>query len=276
MAKTLLASVLVKPTIPVPLYLRNFEIEVDFAPSYDAENDHEVLQDAIQELQDALRQGFFAWSFLPSRQSAKLSLEWLGTKGFVLRGEAAGVHHNVLVAALRLIVCVHHTPAAAHENAKAALGDAADALSPRSIFSEIVTGIRISALEGTDGRVSARNDFEAYLADTDISLPKSGLFSDVTAPCEEDRIVVAADTISQEVLDDVEDVFLRVCDSSCFRSLSMIDELGGDAELFLRSGKSGGRELVIDDYADEYYGLIELLNCLSLGRVATLSVSSGE
>ena len=276
MAKTPLASVLAKPIVPVPLYLRKFAVEVDYAPSYDAADNHEAMEDAIQEFQDALRRGFFAWAFLPSRQAAKLSLDWSGTKGFVLRGEAEGLHHNVLVAALRLVVNLHHTPAEAHQSAKAALGGDADALSPRSIFSEIVAGIRIPVLEGTDGRVSARDSFGAYIADAEIAVPKSDLFADVTAPCEEDRLVVAADAISQAALDDVEDVFLRISDSGCFRSLSMIDELGGDAELFLRSVKGGHSELVIDDYGDEYSGLVELLNCLSSAGVTTLSVSNDE
>ncbi|WP_054312365.1 hypothetical protein [Mesorhizobium sp. 1M-11] len=279
MTEPSLVSIAVETTVPVPLYLRKFEIAVDYSPSH-GEADREPLEDAVRELQGALRLGFFSWSFLSSRQSARLSIGWRNEQGFVLPGEAEGLHHNVLVAALRLIVNLHHTPQAAYEEARAALGEDADALPARSIFSEIVAGIRIVALEGVDERLSDRTNFEDYSADAEISVPESRLFSDTAELCEHERVVAAIDetagAFSRSHLDRLEDLFLRACDGGCFRNTTRIDELGGNAEIFLRRGKAGSDEVIIDDYEDEYYGLVEFLNCLSDGRVASVSLSDGE
>lgn len=275
MAENPLTAVLTGPDAPIPLYLRSFEIEVDYLPSFDLEERQEVLDDAVRELQDAMHLGFFAWSFFEKRRSASLSIDWSKHDRFVLRGEAEGIHHNILVAALRLIVTLNHSALATYEDTKAMLGDDAAALPPRSVFSDTIRAVRVSSLDAVDDRVSSRRDFDDFIADAEIKTAHSDLLGDLTAYCEEDRIVVSAHDFPPADFDEAEDVFLRVCDSGCFRGLDLIDKSGydGDAEIFSRPDPESGTKLIVDGYTSQYYGLVELLNSLSSGRVNTLSVS---
>ncbi|MCR4266331.1 hypothetical protein [Nitratireductor sp. ZSWI3] len=276
MAADQLASILTGPAGPIPLYLHRFAIEVGYSSSYSGEN-RESIEDGVRDLESALRAGFFAWSHFPQRNTASLSLDWSPANGFVLTAKASGLHHNVLVAAVRMIANLHHTPLAAHESAKATLGDDADALPARLVFSEVVTSIRIASLKGVDSRLSTRQDFDVYLADDEIVIPQGDLPADVTTCCEGERLTVASNASAPAFpdadLDALEDAFLRLCDSGCFRSVSKIDEFGGDAELFARSADDDRTEIVVDDYRDEYYGIVELANCLSGGRAAGLTIS---
>lgn len=278
MAENPLVSVLTASDAPIPLYLRRFEIEVDYLPAFDVEERQEVLDDAVRELQDAMRLGFFAWSFFEKRASASLSIDWSKPGRFVLCGKAEGIHHNVLVAALRLIVTLNHTMLAAYEDTKAMLGDDADTLPPRSVFSDTIAAVRVSVLQGADDRISSRCDFADFLADAEIQVPNSDLFGDITALCEEDRLVVSGQDFPPSDFDEAEDIFLRICDSGCFRGLDLIDKSGydGDAEIFSRPDPDAGAALIVDGYTPQYYGLVELLNSLSSGRVGTLSVSSED
>ncbi|MEO9338557.1 hypothetical protein ABFT80_14030 [Mesorhizobium sp. SB112] len=278
MAENPLVSVLTGPDAPTPLYLRRFEIEVDYLPAFDVEERREVLDDAVGELQDGLRLGFFAWSFFEKRTSTSLSIDWSKPGRFVLRGKAEGIHHNVLVAVLRLIVTLNHTMLAAYEDTKAMLGDDADALPPRSVFSDTIAAVRVSVLQGADDRISARRDFTDFLTDAEIQVPNSDLLEDVMALCEEDHLVVSGQDFPPADFDEAENVFLRICDSGCFRGLDLIDKPGydGDAEIFSRPDRDTGAELIVDGYTPQYYGLVELLNSLSSGRVGTLSLSSED
>ena len=273
MEKSPIASLLGDMPKPLPLYLSRFTVEVAFASSYLGQEDRRVIDDAFGELDALLKAGFFAWAYMDERARAGVSVEWR-SEGFSVCGQGTGLHHNVLVSALRMVVSLHHTPRKAREELIAALGDDAEALPPRSVWSDLIRHIRLRELEGADQRTANRTDFDPFVPDDQIVLPL-GSISDVSTDCNGVRLVARAQdglAIPDKAhLASIEDDFLGVCNSGGFRDLSRLGEMPEEAAIFLRSGDRGS-ELVIDGYLDQYYGLVEFLNAMTKGRNAALVV----
>ena len=273
MAQNPLTPILTTPP-SIPLYLRRFAVAVEYLAEQPVEN-QDALEDAISDFQNGLQLGFFAWAHFPQRHAAELTIEWTDT-GFVLHGETDGMHHNGLVALLRLIVNLHHTPAEARASIVAALGDDAGALPPPSVFSETVKSVRFEAIEGADISVSGRSDFNHFIADDEIAAVDAPAFANPGETWDGDRIVLAAKrAFDQDDFDEVEDTFLRLFDMGCFVGLDTIDEMAGDPEFFLRQ-REDETQLIIDDYDGEVYGLIEFLNVLSDGATSVFSAGVEE
>lgn len=268
MATNPLAPVLSAPS-SVPLYLSRFEIAVEFVSAL-PEEDQEILEDTISDFEEALQLGFFAWSFFNKRDVARLTVEWTEA-GFVLHAAAAGLHHNVLVALLRLIVNVHHTPSEGRDAMIAALGEDAVALREPMVFSQVIKSVRIGQVEGADTRLAARTDFFNFAADDEIGTVTGATFQDPLESWDGDRITLSADLVDDnDRFDHIEDSFLRLYDIGCFVSLDTIDELAGDPEMFL-SSNGGTNQIVIDDYEGDLYGLLELLNVVCNGQLSRVS-----
>jgi hypothetical protein len=277
MGNALLDIATMAPGGHVPLYLDRFRIDVVYFDSFsggDGFKDHrKVMQGAFRrEMEAAWKLGFFAWSFFDRRDEAKLGFDW-STQGKVsLIASAAGLHHNVLVAMIRMIVALHHTPLAAYQEARVTLGEFADQLPPRTLFQNIVQSVQIMEMHGADSRVAQRDNLLDFVRDDEIHLPQAaGAVANATQENDDDRMVVSPATsgfaFPAGKFSKTEDVFLRLCDNSCFRDVSALDLEGSirDAEMFMRKAE-GGPELVIDDYLHQNYGLLELLNCLSMHR----------
>ncbi len=287
MSGTMLGATLVAPAGAVPLYVRRFQIDVDYAEAFAASDgfaDHRrTVDDAVKEMQGALRLGFFAWSFFAERASASMTADWSRAGGLTLKGKADGLHHNVLTASLRLIIGLHHTPLAAFEELRRLIGPGpdADALPPRTIFSEIVRGIRFSIVEGTDERTTTRTDFTDYVKDDEIRLPRSAIpLSDLTEICDGERLVVTGqglDPFPSAAFGKIENRFLELANTGCFRGPARVDDgVSDEAQIFARNKKTPQAEVVIDDYEEEAYGLVEFLNCVSDGRVDALSIADSQ
>ncbi|MEO3998744.1 hypothetical protein [Mesorhizobium sp. CAU 1732] len=281
MDNALLDIATIAPDGRVPLYLDRFRIDVVYFDSFsggDGFKDHrKVMQGAFRrEMEAAWKLGFFAWSFFDRRDEAKLDFDWSRQGKVSLIVGAAGLHHNVLVAMIRMIFALHHTPLAAYQEARVTLGEFADQLPPRTLFQEIVQSVQVMDMHGADERMAQRDDLLDFVRDDEIQLPlAAGAVANVTQENDGNRMVVAPATsgfaFPAGKFSKTEDIFLRLCDNTCFRDVSALDQEGSirDAEMFMRQASSGA-ELVIDDYLHQNYGLLELLNCLSGGNIDKL------
>ncbi|TDK29593.1 hypothetical protein E2F50_22395 [Rhizobium deserti] len=268
MDNTPLARLMTDAPQLVPLYLARFRVEVDFKPAYADMEDRSVVEEAFEELTDLLKAGFFAWRYMEARAQAHVAVEWR-EGGFAVFGGGAGLHHNLLVVVLRMIVALHHTPLAAREELVAVLGDDADALPPPLHWSDAVAVIRLADFEGVGDESVVREQFDDFIIDAETVVP-FGLDAD----CYGDRLVVrsgSSTAFGKRGFSKLEDRFLRVCATGGFQALALLDEGVHDAELFLRAGDAG-LELVVDDYRGDVYGLVELANALTRGGNAKLTV----
>lgn len=268
MEKTPLTTLLTDFPRQLPLYLTRFAAEAVFTTAYSGREDRAVVTNAFKELNSLVRAGFFAWRHMDARSQATISVAWRND-GFTVNGTGFGLHHNLLVVVLRMIVSLHHTPRAARQALIAALGDDADALPPASLWSEELGAIRLTAMEGADARVAPRADFDSFILDEEIVLPQG--FAETG---EGERLIVRAQEASP-ILDKqgfkrIEGKFLGVCNTGGFRCLTRLDECPEEGDFFLRSGDQGP-ELIIDDYRDDRYGLVEFLNAMTKGRNAALT-----
>lgn len=267
-----LAALLTEWPRPLPVYLARVAVEVDFAPAYSGREDRETIADAFAELDALLKAGFFAWRHIEARRDAAIAIAWRDV-GFTIHATAAGLHHNLLVVLLRMIVSLHHTPADSRAELVAALGDDADALPPPTRWADALRAIRLIGIEPVGAGTADHEDPDAFVIDAEIRLPAG---FDPDAPRNsDDRLVIrlpdAAALPGKRAWKAVENGFLGVCNTGGFRSLTRLDQPPEEAELFTRQG-ARGTELVIDDYADDRYGLVELLNAISTGRVAEMAV----
>lgn len=273
------ASVLANPPERRPLYLRKAHIEVTYGTAFAArgnDRDHrQTVDDAVKEIQAALRLGFFAWACFGEARTATLKTDWSRQDrlGLVLSG--GGLHHNVLVALLRTVLGLHHTPLAARQELERILGDDAASLSPRTIFGETVERIEIASMSGIDGREAGKVDWRSYVVDGEIIHPEgAALLEDA-----DERIVIRGPDLPDfppRTIGRIENRFLQICGTGLFRGGDRMDDsVNGEAEIFTRSLKTPETELVIDDYEEEPYGLLEFLNVASGGRTGALVVAKG-
>ncbi|ATY31176.1 hypothetical protein [Sphingomonas psychrotolerans] len=270
MEESPLAKLLTEVPPQLPLYLTRFAVEAVFTSAYAGQEDREVVRDAFKELNALVKAGFFAWCHMDVRSRATISVTWRDD-GFTVNGAGAGLHHNVLVVVLRMILSLHHTPQEARQELIAALGDDAHALPPATVWSEALGALRLTALEGADARAADRADFDSFVLDEEIKLPLG--FSETG---EGERLIICAQGASpildKQGLKAVEGKFLGVCNTGGFRSLARLNECPEEAEFFIRSGDQGP-ELIVDDYRDDRYGLVEFLNAMTKGRNAALVAS---
>ena len=185
-------------------------------------------------------------------------------------GREEGLHHNLLVVVLRMIVSLHHRPQDARQELVAALGDDVDALPPASLWSEALGAIRLTALQGIDTRVWLTARILTASCSTRRSYCPSACGKRRERAPNPARAGRIADP-QQAGLKTVEGKFLGVCDTGGFRSLARLDECSEESEFFLRPG-GRGTELIIDNYRDDRYGFDEFLNAMTKGRNLALTV----
>lgn len=263
---------------PPPLYLRRARLDVTYSAAFASDESHRdhrrTVDDAARELQAALRLGFFAWACFPARAAATLKTDWKtpGRLGLVLTAD--GLHHNVLTALLRFVLGLHHTPREARAELLRILGDDAASLSPPTVFTETVERIEISGIDGLDDRRAEDRDWTAYARDGEITLP-AGVENLAEA---DERIVVRAPALTDfpsAALGRIENRFLQICGTGLFRAPRDMDAYVADEpSIFARDKRTSHAAIVIDEYPEEEYGLLELLNVVSDGRIASLTVAT--
>ena len=263
---------------PPPLYLRRARLDVTYSAAFARDEsypDHRrTVDDAARELQVALRLGFFAWACFPARAAATLKTDWKspGRLGLVLTSD--GTHHNVLTALLRFVLGLHHTPREGRAELLRILGDDAASLSPPTVFTEAVERIDISGLEGLDERRAATRDWTVYAQDGEIAAPAGA----ENLSQADERIVVHAPGLSgfpSAALGRIENRFLQISGTGLFHGPERMDEyFTAEPSIFVRDKKTSHAAIVIDEYPEEEYGLLELLNVLSDGRIASLVVAT--
>ncbi|TCR02210.1 hypothetical protein [Neorhizobium sp. JUb45] len=277
-------SSLVKETLKqslsnFPLYLRSFHLDVIYndgmAPD---EERREVLEEAFSELEDALRLGFFCWERFSTRETAEVHVGWSDEGNMSVAVSSEGVHHNALVAAIRIVARLHHTSREGYEAMRTLLGEDADALSQPTSFRENVASLEISNVKAAEQGEAAATDVLNFTGEG-ISFPAfAALRDEVNENYTGDRLIVtssAGQDFPAGDLDEVEDCFLSLFGSGVFTSISNLDSdiPDNEAEIFTRQ-HNGQVELLFGDYGDQKYGMLEFLNVVAGGRIANLNVRS--
>jgi hypothetical protein len=280
MAKVL-QRVLSMPSDTVPLHLSSFRVDLDYLPDqWPDEHRRETLDDGFSELQDALRLGFFDWTGAGNRTASRVDTDWSRAGKLSITVDAAGVHSNAIVVLLRLIVRLHHVSQEDFDELHALLGDEAAGLPARTVFAETISGIRVGALARADGAPDVATDLLAFVSDG-VRRPQGAALpvamNDMVDP---ERLLAVGDDghgWQAQAFNDIEDVFLRLLSSGAFTPLDPLDckYADNEPELFMRE-RGGASELVVDNYDQQLYGLVELLNVMAGGRVETLTVTHDE
>lgn len=270
-------DVLNKPPGGMPLYLTAFRIDVIYQPGMAPDEERqEVLEEAFAELEDALRLGFFSGERFSARESAGVQVSWREDGGMSVTLSSAGSHSNALVAALRIVVRLHHTSIQAYEALRALLGEDADALPQPTSFRENIASLTVSDVAGEGENGAAEADLLHYIPDG-ITVPDlAGLDGNIGESYEGGRLVISSvdgDIFPAGDLGGIEDCFLRLCGSGVFTPIADLDldVSDNEAEIFSRIG-DGGAEILFGDYENEKYGIIEFLAVISGGNVARLAI----
>lgn len=267
----------------LPLYLRSLKIEVYYrAGMFPSSERQETIEEAFAELQKAIQLGFFCWDCYPTREAAKIFLEWKPDDRMTVHLSCDGVHYNALVASVRLIINLHHTNRETYESLKALLGDGIEALPKPTTFLENVASLVIAELTPLDQRVVATKDVLNYVEEA-IIVPEhaslQGAVNDDFADpdgMELERLIITSPTdaaFPPKHLKRIEDYFLRLTDSGVFTSIDKLDRRLRDEEAEISKRKRGEvTQLLFGDFQQQKYGVVEFLNVVSGGDNGRLVV----
>lgn len=267
----------------LPIYLRSFRIDVHYcAGMFPDDERQETIEEAFAELQKAIQLGFFCWDYFPTREAAKVTLAWHPDSHMTVDLSGDGVHLNALVAAVRLIINLHHSSRETYESLKALLGNDIDALSKPTTFRENIAAIVISQVNPVDQRVTVTQDVLSYVEEGVISPAYAPLQGAVNEDFGEgngaglERLIItspADDAFPPKNLTEIEDYFLRLAASGVFTSIQKLDGPLRDqeAEIFKRT-RGEVTQLLFGNYREQRYGAMDFLNVVSGGDIHRLVV----
>ncbi|MDP9836940.1 hypothetical protein J2T09_001685 [Neorhizobium huautlense] len=275
----LVRHVLHLPHADIPLYFRHFRLDIAYREGMAPDEERrEVLEEAFAELQQGLRYGFFCWDGFSTRETAEVEVRWSDAGDMSVTVSSESIHYNALVAAIRITARLHHTSQEGYEAMRAILGDDADGLPAPVSFTQNVSSLAISDIVAAGQDIVATADVLNFIADgirfPDFAPFAKGIGEDYTggrliATVSDGGSFPAGDPI------DIEDYFLRLFAGGVFTSVDDLDREVADneAEIFTRR-RDGRTELLIDDYTDQKYGLIELFNVVAGGHMTRLDIRS--
>lgn len=268
----------------LPLYLRTFRINVHYCAGMfpDIER-QDTIEEAFAELQDAFQLGFFCWDYFPTRETAKVTLEWNADSHMTVDVVGNGLHYNALVATVRLVVNLHHTNLETYESLKSLLRDDIDALPKPKAFRETVASLVISEMDRADQRMVVTPDVLTYAEEGIIFpayAPLQGAMNEDfmdNGGVKLDRLIITSPVdklLPSQDLEKIEDYFLRLVDSGVFTSMDKLDQQIRDNEAEIFERKCGDEiQLLLGDYHEQKYGVVEFLNVISGGDINRLVIS---
>lgn len=274
-----IADVLTAPPGALPLYPASFRIDVVYQPGMAPDDERrEVLEEAFGELQEALHLGFFCGERFEARDGAAIRVSWRDDGGMSVLLSSAGVHYNALVAALRILVRLHHSSEQGYAALRELLGEDADALSPPTSFRENIAALTVSNVSGDGDNAVETGDLLNYVSQG-IAIPDNAeLGGGIGESYEGGRLIASSsdgDAFPVGDLAAIEDCFLRLFGTGVFTAIDDLDVEVPDneAEIFTRAGDEA-TELLLGDYEGEKYGAIEFMNVVSGGRIGRLVIRS--
>lgn len=212
-----------------------------------------------------------------------MTLEWNADSHMTIDVVGNGLHYNALVATLRLVVNLHHTNLETYESLKSLLRDDIDALPKPKAFRETVASLVISEMDRADQRMVVTPDVLTYAEEGIIFpayAPLQGAMNEDfidNGGVKLDRLIITSPVdklLPSQDLEKIEDYFLRLVDSGVFTSMDKLDQQIRDNEAEIFKRKCGDEiQLLLGDYHEQKYGVVEFLNVISGGDINRLVIS---